>query len=462
MATGLRNLKQIFPNTGGLWRRIDAYTGNSSILRVALIPWGIPRKLSAPLLDALVADPLDPNEASWGEALAQRPLTKDTLVMQSPSFEYIETRNSMVQYPIPFSGPPVEYLEVDSVEDSREHIETADLHVYISESREKLPKIDFPSIQVVLGPIDNDGHKSSKPVLYHGDSFYIDMENYQHACVEFRKSPAYVSSFNDLARRSGISALKDALSDVKSIRQAMFESIIKSCEAQIEKESHILSENSQLDSEVRVLRREWATNAHRELQTDVLPSLDSILSDNLAWYKLYSRADDIEATLSEWLSWRYMPRARSGIEYVTGRIDQAVPPLLTAAASSDPQAHLNEMVTKGQLSAIGLQRKGLLAVMTALGVQIPLTLLALAGYIWGGYSLYTMTALAGLGIVVGLSRMQKIWLKAVHDLEESTKSNSINAINRTEQTLYDLYEDQVSQQKSILADQRKAVSDVKI
>lgn len=462
MATGVRGLKRLFPNTGALWRRIDAYVANKSVPRVALIPWGLPRKACAPLLDALVADPLDPDESKWSEALANRPFTKDTIVVQSPSFEYIETQNSMVRYPIPFSGPPVEYVEVSGVEDSQEHIESSDLHVFICSPQKTPPAIDFPSLRVVLDSHEHNGVQTPfQKVCYQMETLPIDLEKYSSACALLRESPANVSTYADLAKRSGIFHLKETLTDPKAIRNALLQSIITTCESRVDLATKSLSQNSSLNAEIQALRREWASSAHRELQRNVLPSLEKLLTKDLAWYKLYGRADDVETTLTEWLSWRYMPSAKSGIQYVTGRIDQAVPPILAAAASRNPQVFLNEALTHCELLSMSLQKKVVYAVLTALGVQIPLALSALAGVIWGGYSMYTMTALAGLGIVVGLNRMQKIWLNAIKNYQESVKASSIAAINRTEQSLYELYEDQVLQQKSSLDNQRKAISDIK-
>lgn len=453
--TALAQLKRAFPNQRALYERIDTLMAHGSVLRVGIVPLASSRNDIKRVLESLVADPL--NDGDWFPTLQSRALTKDVIVSQSSSFDYIETRNSALEYPVPFTGPPIEYLEVTHAQDSFEHLAKCGLILYAStapsEALRTPIETDHPHVLV----LDNLRLLQAGSPSAAFEELVVASELAQEGNELLRESPKNISAYLDLYRKSSIPLLKERL-DPKNVRELLLKSVFKTCDDLVEARG----ENPSINREVSTLRKAWAESAHRELQSRLIPALETLLYKKLAWYKLYSRTDDVEATTTAILTQAQLPQANRELEYIVGRVDKAVATIPSNEASlMSARSPITAAFIQSSAAAAALQNSALKAVLTALSVQIPISLCAVGGWYFTNCSLYSMGALAGLGLVVGLQRLQKMWLRAAKKYETTVVNTTRAAITETEALIWDMYEEKVSRRAQELQTQTQILQDVK-
>lgn len=444
----MQRLKQKFQDTGGLYARINTYLNHSSVLRVGIIPHN-GREQSKTVLEALVSEPVQ--NTNWNEALKRRPLTKDTLVTQSQSFEYVETHNSLIVYPIPFSGPAVELLEVSNANESKEHIQTCHLILDVLNKKDSLPVnndvvSEYPRWEVL------DGVNAAKD-----GAININSNVALEANSLLQKSPNNAPQFLELRKKSNIDSLREGISNSKSAYAALRESIINSCQAQIDA---ITSELKPEDTKTASLQRsEWTELAYAELEGSLMPRLRHLLKHDFAWYKLYLRNDDVSADVS--MVAYDMPKSAARYEYLSGlqaaSSSGAAGHGLKDAATTTTPAHsktIDKAITK-------LQSQSLRGVLTALSVQLPIAACSMALQFMGDFSAYSMVALASLGVVVGFRRLQAKWLKACSEFEETVHDAHVSEIQRISHSLWTHNESRELTLESKIAELKEALAEAK-
>lgn len=426
----MQRLKSVFADKHGLHSRIDTYLRHSSVLRVGIIPV-LGSHRSSKLLDALVDDPIE--QTQWSRALANRPLTKDILVTQSSNFEFTETQNSLVSFPVPFPGDAIEYLEVNSLKDSWDHLKHCHLHLFVTDRLPaNAPLSHFPSLTICdsgspLGAPTSD--LTAQNCQYRGELLQINSESALRANAALQESPSNASMYTKLWNESGITELRSLLKDPK-IHEALKNSIISSCQEQIsEIEAKV---DSQSLKDVSRSRTSWSQDAHRELQGSLLPKVRDTLYHDLAFYKLYARTDDVEPALAQVLD-QALSRSQNQMQYLKGRLGSSYE---ADAASNSTLKNALEPAT------LTLQNSALRTVLTSLfGIQIPLVALSIVGAFFGGFSWYSMGALASLGVVSGLKKIQNDWLKGASKYEDQVQVAALAYIEEAQRKLWDIKEE---------------------
>lgn len=442
----MQRLKSVFADNHGLHSRIDTYLRHSSVLRVGLIP-AQGHHRSSKLLDALVDDPIE--KTQWSTALANRPLTKDIFVSQSATFELTEARNSLVIFPVPFSGDAIEYLEVNSAEDSWDHLRHCHLHLFVADRvLTRAPVSHYPFLTICdssspLGApnLDITAHNCE----YKGELLQINSQKALRANSALQTSPNNASFYTKHWNESGIRELK-SLFQGPEVYGALKASIISSCQEQISE----IKDDPQNLKVISKSRTDWSQDAHRELQGSLLPRVRDTLYNDLAFYKLYARTDDVESALTQVLD-HALPRSQSQLQYLKGRLGS------TYEADAGRSSTLKSALGPATLS---LQNEALKTVLTSFfGVQVPLIALSISGVFFGGFSWYSMGALASLGVVAGLKKIQSDWLRGASMYEEKVQIAALTYIEEAQRTLWKIKEEGHFQASELKLKQEEALND---
>lgn len=406
----MQRLVTTFKDVNGLHSRIATYLNRSSVLRLGLVPLGS-RSETASVLTALVDEPIQ--KTNWSEAVASRPLTKDVLVTQSPAFTYVETKNSLLVYPVPFPGPAVEYLEANSYEDSWDHLKTCHLLLFLGSKGSSPPQDpQFPWLYVL-----NTGSGGNDPDNFMGEKVIVDSQKALEASAVLQKSPANASQYMRLKKASNIGALQNL--SASEVYRALEKTIFRSCEQQISELPRFDAEKAKISVESR---QSWANLAHRELQGTLLPAVRAVLNKDFAAHKLYARSDDVDAVLTSLLA-TSMQEARAKYLFLLGKV------------SPNENVSLKAQLPDTSAAVNKLAKESLKSVLVSLGIQVPIAGVAIAGCLMG-LSWYSMTALALLGAVCGLRKLQTLWLKATESFESQIADVLVSDIQRKERQLW--------------------------
>ncbi|KAG5982064.1 hypothetical protein E4U55_002324 [Claviceps digitariae] len=217
---------------------------------------------------------------------------------------------------------------------------------------------------------------------------------------------------------------------------------------------------------------DWAQSAHSELQEELDLAFAGRRWRKLGWWKLFWRVDDVAMLTNEMLSQRFMPTAEQELVHLTGRIAQlrgdrpaeypqptpscgnASPLLESRSPSSDPECvravastrsyalpewpgHIaftrrylqNETVPALQSLAqrLVLQSLGTSGVATSLAALLYMSSLS--------STVYEAGAVAALGIVYSLGRLQKKWDAARAFWEGEVREEGRKAVRAAEESV---------------------------
>lgn len=214
----------------------------------------------------------------------------------------------------------------------------------------------------------------------------------------------------------------------------------------------------------------WSQSAHHELQTQ----LDAAFTGNrwrkLGWWKLFWRVDDVGMLSSEMLAQRFLPEAERVIIYLTGRIKEAglveehetdptySGPLVVSATEGNVDENLDQPTaelegkwpthipyTRSYLlerTVPALQALAQKLVVQSLGTSAAMSSLATLTYvsqIWGAGA-YEAGAVAALGVVWSLRRLQKKWEAARAYWEGEVREEGRKAVRATELSVGEVFE----------------------
>ncbi|KAI0914261.1 hypothetical protein F4823DRAFT_397174 [Ustulina deusta] len=212
---------------------------------------------------------------------------------------------------------------------------------------------------------------------------------------------------------------------------------------------------------------EWAESAHSELQEQLDIAFSSKRWRKLGWWKLFWRVDDVSMLTSDILTQKFLPQAERSSIFLAGRMREAgvslfkhpqMPPHpdMTAVTDSQPnntvsnsdfakpsrqetdwpmnipdtRRHL-QMETVPALQA--LAQKLVLQTLTTSGLTTALGALVYIGTLTT--TLYEAGAVAALGIVWSLRRMQKQWETARGFWEGEVREEGRKAVRGVEETI---------------------------
>lgn len=465
MASKLFELKRLFPNRAWLHQRIDTLLSGSDVVRVGIVPHASTRQQISPVLNVLVADPID--DAKWFKPLEMRALTKDVFVTQSSAFNQIAVHNSSIEYAVPFKGPPTVFVETSSATDSAEHLASCHLHLFASvHPAESLitpvpsehPRLVVLDSSMLLEMEETRGTLHTGSMSYTGDRITIDAKAARQAEDVLRASPANASAYNAMHKASNVPTLKKAVFNAEKIRAALYGSIINTCRKIVEEGEVNVCALSKNTKDIMKLRADWAAHAHEELQGTLVPRLRDLLHHELAWYKLYYKTDDVEAIAAARVGASFLPETRNGLLYLLGRIDTIA---TGTSADTCPQQALAEAYDRTMQAVADLHNAALESVLAGLVcVQLPLCALALGGVWFLDLSFVSMGSLAALGIVAGLRQIQSLWLAASQRFRSSVATAAREGIAGCEERVWDMFEQRVVQQKQLLREQAALLAEL--
>ncbi|KAK8054649.1 hypothetical protein PG994_009716 [Apiospora phragmitis] len=213
---------------------------------------------------------------------------------------------------------------------------------------------------------------------------------------------------------------------------------------------------------------EWAETAHTELQEQLDLAFSSRRWRKLGWWKLFWRVDDVGMLTTDILSQRFLPGAERNAIFLAGRIEEAgvptsnFPITYTSPASSSPSSsevqepnptslanttskaagsHIARWPTSIPTARSYLQNKTIpalqalaqklvLQTLSTSGLTTSLGALAYFGTLATG--LYEAGAVAALGIVWSMRRMQQQWEAARAFWEGEVREEGRKAVRGVE------------------------------
>ncbi|KAB5575608.1 hypothetical protein GE09DRAFT_1169524 [Coniochaeta sp. 2T2.1] len=214
----------------------------------------------------------------------------------------------------------------------------------------------------------------------------------------------------------------------------------------------------------------WSEEAHSELQSQLDLAFTGRRWRELGWWKLFWRVDDVGMLSSDMLSQRFLPEAEREIIYLTGRIKEAglveehdaAPtypgPLVASATPETADENLARPTpelegkwpthipyTRSYLlekTIPALQALAQRLVVQSLGTSAAMSSLAALTYvsaIWGAGA-YEAGAVAALGIVWSMRRLQKKWEAARAYWEGEVREEGRKAVRATEASVGEVFE----------------------
>ena len=300
----------------------------------------------------------------------------------------------------------------------------------------------------------------------------------------FRESVANARAYEALWMRGGVSALTRWLRDgtlhrtdgtTKPPVRRLILSVLRNASASIQNaEAKLVAVSSTTQSGAPVARAfaslntglaDWAEAAHAELQTQLDLAFAGRRWRKLGWWKLFWRADDVTMLSSGLVTQQFLPQAEQDLVFLAGRIDEAVrlAGLRTAEGSTNKigryavpvvAAEPGAMTTTDAPAASPLRtqwpthitftRRYLLdetvpalqalaqkLVLQTLGTSGLATALAVLTYL-SSLGSYEAGAVAAVGYVVSLGRMQKKWEAARDFWEGEVREEGRKAVRSVE------------------------------
>jgi hypothetical protein len=196
----------------------------------------------------------------------------------------------------------------------------------------------------------------------------------------------------------------------------------------------------------------WAESAHTELQDQLDLAFSSRRWRKLGWWKLFWRVDDVHMLTTDIINQRFLPTAEKNVIYLAGRIQEAnatsdlqityeAPnmeevtvdkPLPVTWPTNIPAARaylLNNTIPALQ----ALAQKLVLQTLSTSGLTTSLGALAYFGTLTTG--IYEAGAVAALGIVWSMHRMQKQWEAARDFWEGEVREEGRKAVRGVEKSV---------------------------
>lgn len=193
----------------------------------------------------------------------------------------------------------------------------------------------------------------------------------------------------------------------------------------------------------------WAEGAHSELQEQLDLAFSSRRWRKLGWWKLFWRVDDVHMLTTDIINQRFLPAAEKNAIYLAGRIQEAKAssglsviyesPVVSTTVVKSPaptawptgipaaRAYLqNETIPALQ----ALAQKLVLQTLSTSGLTTSLGAMAYFGTLTTG--IYEAGAVAALGIVWSMHRMQKQWEAARDFWEGEVREEGRKAVRGVE------------------------------
>ncbi|KAI1438254.1 hypothetical protein GGR50DRAFT_485003 [Xylaria sp. CBS 124048] len=218
---------------------------------------------------------------------------------------------------------------------------------------------------------------------------------------------------------------------------------------------------------------EWAESAHTELQEQLDLAFSSKRWKRLGWWKLFWRVDDVGMLTSDILTQRFLPQAERSSIFLAGRMKEAGVELSTTQSDTAVTAGDEDSTAVVSSDSAGQSRKpinwpmnipnarsyllaesvpALQALAQKLVAQTLSTsgmMTALGALVYVGTlttTIYEAGAVAALGIVWSMKRMQKQWEAARKFWEGEVREEGRKAVRGVEQTMGSALEESIFQE----------------
>lgn len=307
----------------------------------------------------------------------------------------------------------------------------------------------------------------------------VDAALAEKAVARFREGPQYAVEYEKMWTSSKLPMLKQWLqtglvseSDgTKPVVRDLIASLLEATSASIQTEearktSQKLQAQTPLNGagELNGALAQWSQNAHAELQGELDLAFTGRRWRMLGWWKLFWRVDDVTMLTNEMLSQRFLPTAEQELVYLTGRIEgqneQKMPYTQPTSSQEPAGTQPSTKLGSGEVATISpklpkwpghvaftrrylqnetvpaLQALAQKLVMQSVGTSSIATSLAALLYVSSFVSsLYEAGAVAALGIVYSLGRMQKKWEAARGFWEGDVREEGRKAVRAAEQSV---------------------------
>lgn len=222
----------------------------------------------------------------------------------------------------------------------------------------------------------------------------------------------------------------------------------------------------------------WSRNAHAELQSELDHAFSGRRWRKLGWWKLFWRVDDVSMLTNEMLSQRFLPTAEQELVYLAGQIAEKRPEAIQytqpASAAEAPTKKAKSLLAPSPLPKwpghINFTRRYLqnetvpalqtlaqrLLVQSLGGSGLATTVAGLLYVSSFASSLYEAGAVAALGTVYCLGRMQKKWEAARTFWEGEVREEGRKAVRGAEDSFANALSAKDSLPAEDVAEQDKA------
>ncbi|QPG96422.1 hypothetical protein C2857_004123 [Epichloe festucae Fl1] len=315
----------------------------------------------------------------------------------------------------------------------------------------------------------------SKPQLGETTFNIVDVSLAEQGIRLFRQGPQHGMEYERLWFTSNVPILinwlktgaSSSTGETKPAVRKLIASMLQNTLSEVQLlEAHKLSKALTLKSDdpaVAALNEclaDWAHKAHSELQEDLDLAFGGRRWRKLGWWKLFWRVDDVAMLTNEMLSQRFMPTAEQELVYLTGRIAQLggsspeyPQPTPSSEASSEASSESRPLASSSALpkwpghiaftrrylqneTVPALQSLAQKLVVQSLNTSGIATSLATLLYVSSFSStVYEAGAVAALGIVYSLGRVQKKWDAARAFWEGEVREEGRKAVRAAEESV---------------------------
>lgn len=370
-------------------------SGRQSVIRCGVLKPANGHQSLPTFLGALLAD-VYASDQTWLAVLLNRQgtRTRSPLLIKFGEHFDIQQDGNYTRFAVPspfLKDYNVEFLEITSPDMQGED----ECHFYIDLSDGSTKRLyRWPTVTV-------DDTSSSGPLPL---SNHVNSSMAAAGILKFIRDKSSVSSYLQAMDRSNMSSFADRLKQKIHDRKKIFsdlgmatlKNLMDSDESLIE---YHISE-SQKQEMIRQVE-DWRRQAHGELQREVMPLLQKFLKSHLSIWRIYSYSEDkFNLRLKELVDEPLRDLKMVNLLYsLRGRLQ-----LEGSVSSPLHNAHLFE-------KEVTLAHRDLNKVIyqNFFKLQLPLIVCSTMGYVSEQFSLYSMGALASLGIVLGLQRVISSW-----------------------------------------------------
>lgn len=417
----LQRCKNLFKDEHGLFGKIDLLVQQlrrpDTPIRVGIIG------SKKTLLDTVLADPFATDQ-SWYDQLLERP--KNVVLKYSNDFEISEK-----VYNIPAPVLSTHNLELIELENLGQYNDGC--HLYLNFANSVDPK--WPTYELQDEDVEIPGTNEINSKLAY------------EAISLLKESPLNSTTYTKLYNASNFPHFNNTLNKLlisESVITKLYKSIVKNLQTQNIHYSMTLEELDFKDLRIKEYISQWSESAHREFQTSFQPFVTKFEAEQLAWWKLYYKNDDIETILINMLNSGFLNDSLKNFSYVKGQIDsfssfsEKNEEKLEKISSKLDQNALTQL--KNQIieeDLIPIQNKVIkLLVLNFVGLQLPVALVSAGGYFLYGFSFYSMFGLGSLGLVLGFNNISKKWLEIITQFKTNLFEKTRLGILKTNEQLY--------------------------